>query len=104
MCRDRKKVGNHCSRESNLKEFSEDKLLESQVSLDRVDTYRFYHHFHICLTRLLGWNEFYFQDQSFVFYIRAKSMGGWGHTFHPKVKINDENIFSYCAEGYFLTF
>ena len=42
------------SKGSDLKYFSADKLLGSQVSLDEEDTNRFSHHFHICLTRLAG--------------------------------------------------
>ena len=39
-----------------------------------------------------------------VFFVRPKLIGGWGDIFHPKMKINDENMFSYYAEGHFLTF
>ena len=35
-----------------FKNFSGDKLPDSQISLEEVDTNRFCHHFHICLTRL----------------------------------------------------
>ena len=45
----------------------------------------------------------YFQDHSFVFYILAKLIGGWGYTFHPKIKMYDVNMYSYYAEGHFLT-
>ena len=47
--------------DSDLKKFFLDKLPDSQVSLDEVDTNRVSHHFHICLTRLTNHKIFTFK-------------------------------------------
>ena len=45
-------------RERDVESFSGDKLRDSQVSADEVDTNRFSHHFHMCLTVLAN-NKIY---------------------------------------------
>ena len=51
-----------CSRKSDFKTFSGDKLSDSQVSLDDVDTNRCSHHFHICqiIKFILSRSKFFF--------------------------------------------
>ena len=88
-----------------LKNFLGNKPSDPLVSLDEADTNRLSYPFHICVTRLAHDKLSTFRIKVCLsFHIRATSVGGWGHTFQPKMKINDENMFYHDAEGHFLTF